>query len=84
MCVLAKHAADTPLLWIGFNLVDKQKGSLGPIEDVMQTGAQWLAKLTVEGKEVLIPLAEQMIIQVSVKNKFVRIDLPDGSLEVYL
>jgi 16S rRNA processing protein RimM len=80
--ILSATAADTPLLWIGFNLVDKDKGSLGPIEDVMQAGPQWLAKLTYEGKEVLIPLIEQMILDVNIRNKYIRMDLPDGLLDL--
>jgi 16S rRNA processing protein RimM len=80
--ILSTTAADTPLLWIGFNLVDKEKGSLGPIEDVMQAGPQWLAKLTYEGKEVLIPLIEQMILDVNIRNKYIRMDLPDGLLDL--
>ena len=80
--ILSATAADTPLLWIGFNLVDKEKGSLGPIEDVMQVGPQWLAKLTYEGKEVLIPLIEQMILDVNIRNKYIRMDLPDGLLDL--
>jgi len=82
--ILKGHAEDSPLLWIGFNLVDKTQGSLGPIEDVMQAGAQWLAKVTVEGKEALIPLVADMILDVNIRNKYVRMDLPEGLLEVYL
>ncbi len=82
--VLKHVKTDSPLLWIGFNLVDKEKGGLGVIEDVLQTGHQWLAKLTIEGKEVLIPLVDEMLLDVSVRNKFVRVDLPEGLIEVYL
>jgi 16S rRNA processing protein RimM len=82
--ILVGTAKDSPLLWIGFNLVDKQKGSLGPIEDVMQVSGQWLAKITIEGKEVLIPLVEQMLIEVNVRNKYIRMDLPEGLIDVYL
>lgn len=81
--VLKDHAEDTPLLWKGFNLVDKNKGSLGPIEEVMEVGPQWLAKITYQGKEVLIPLAEDFLIEINMKNKFVRIELPEGLIEVY-
>ena len=48
----------------------------------MQAGPQWLAKLTYEGKEVLVPLIEQMILDVNVRNKFIRMDLPEGLLEL--
>lgn len=80
--VLSGFANESPLLWIGFNVVDKSIGTLGPIEDVLETGHQWLAKISYEGKEVLIPLIEQMILDVNVRNKFIRVDLPEGLLEL--
>lgn len=82
--VLKNVKTDSPLLWIGFNLVDKEKGGLGVIEDVLQTGHQWLAKLTIEGKEVLIPLVSEMLLDVNIRNRFVRVDLPEGLIDVYL
>ncbi|OSZ78948.1 16S rRNA processing protein RimM [Chitinophagaceae bacterium IBVUCB1] len=82
--VLKDVKNDTPLMWIGFNLVDREKDGLGAIEDVLQTGHQWLAKLTIEGKEVLIPLVDDILVEVNMRNKFVRVDLPEGLLEVYL
>lgn len=82
--VLKEVKTDSPLMWIGFNLVDKEKGGLGPITDVIQTGHQWLAKLEIEGKEVLIPLVDDILIEVNLRNKYVRVDLPEGLLEVYL
>jgi 16S rRNA processing protein RimM len=80
--ILTGHEKDSPLLWIGFKMVDKEKGALGHIDDVMQTGSQWLASLRYEGKEVLVPLIEQMILDVNIRNKFIRVDLPEGLLEL--
>lgn len=82
--ILAGAVTDSPLLWIGFNLVDVNKGAIGQIEDVVQAGPQWLAKLTIEGKEVLVPLVEQMLVDVNMRNKYIRIDLPEGLIDVYL
>ncbi|WP_276132088.1 ribosome maturation factor RimM [Polluticoccus soli] len=82
--ILAEAVTDSPLLWIGFNLVDVNKGTIGQIEDVVQAGPQWLAKLTIEGKEVLVPLVEQMLVDVNMRNKYIRIDLPEGLIDVYL
>ena len=50
----------------------------------METGHQWLAKVTIEEKEVLVPLIEQMLIEVNLRNKFIRVDLPEGLIDVYL
>lgn len=82
--ILAGHEKDSPLMWIGFKLVDKNKGAIGEIQDVVLTGPQWLAKLEYEGKEVLIPLIDQLILDVNVRNKFIRMELPEGLLEIYL
>lgn len=80
--IIKKEAEHTPLLWIGFNIIDKEKGGLGVLEDVMETGHQWLGKLTYNGKEVLIPLIEQMIVDINIRNKYIRVNLPEGLLEL--
>ncbi len=80
--IISGHAAESPLLWIGFKLIDRNKGSLGQIEDVVQTGHQWLAKITWEGREVLVPLIEPMILDLNIKNRFIRMDLPEGLLDL--
>jgi 16S rRNA processing protein RimM len=80
--IIAGYSKESPLLWIGFNIVDKTLGSLGQIEDVFQAGPQWLAKIDHEGKEVLIPLIDQMILDLNIRNKFIRMDLPEGLLDL--
>jgi len=81
--VLSAYAKDSPLMWIGFQVTDVHKGLLGPIEDVMQTGTQWVATLTIDGNEVLLPLVPQMIKDVNIRNRRIIMELPDGLLEVY-
>lgn len=81
--ILAGMVKDSPLLWIGFNLTDRHYGSLGPLEDVVHTGTQWLGKIIFRGREALIPLVEQIIIEVNTRNRFIRVDLPEGLLDVY-
>lgn len=82
--ILSGYTDQSPLLWIGFALTDKHAGPLGDVEDVLQTGTQWLAKLTYKGKEVLIPLIEQTIESIDIKKKTIKTNLPEGLLEVYL
>ncbi len=82
--VLGKFAKDSPLLWIGFKVIDKDKGELGIVDDMMQTPTQWIAQMKYQGKEVLIPLVEQTIDGVDLKKKILHLDLPEGLLEVYL
>ena len=82
--ILANYARESPLLWIGFKIIDKEKGEIGFIDDVTQTGYQWLARLTYKNAEVLIPLIDQTIEKVDIKTKVINVMLPDGLLEVYL
>lgn len=80
--LLEKQDIDSPLLWIGFTIIDKQKGEVGTITDVMQTAHQWLASVSYHEREILIPLIQPMIIDLNVRNKYIRMDLPEGLLEV--
>ncbi len=82
--ILAGFAKQSPLLWIGFSLIDSEKGEIGKIEDVVKSGNQWLGKLTYINAEVLIPLIEQFVNEVDVKGQVIRVTLPEGLLEVYL
>ena len=82
--ILAGLEQQSPLLWIGFSVIDKKSGEIGKIDDVMQTGNQWLAKLIYNNTEVLIPLIDQTIEHINIKTKIINVTLPDGLLEVYL
>jgi len=82
--VLSDYAKQSPLLWIGFSIIDKEKGKIGDIDDVSQTGFQWIAKITYSGVEVLIPLIDQVIEKIDIKTKIINVKLPEGLLEVYL
>ena len=82
--ILSDFARQSPLLWIGFKVIDAGIGEIGIIEDVMQTGNQWLAKLIYKNTEVLIPLIDQTISSLDIKKKIINMTIPDGLLEVYL
>lgn len=82
--ILAEKAADSPLLWIGFEVTDRKHGKLGKIDDIMLTANQWLAQVTYKDSEVLFPLIEQTIEGIDLKKKKMQVNLPDGLLDVYL
>jgi 16S rRNA processing protein RimM len=66
----------------GFMIVDKSMGEIGVIDEVLEMPQQEMAFLKFKGREVLIPLNEQMILEVDEKNRRVLMDLPDGLLEM--
>ncbi|MBS1615067.1 MAG: 16S rRNA processing protein RimM [Bacteroidetes bacterium] len=81
--VLATIGQDSPLLWIGFEAIDEQAGSLGPVEDVYQTAQQWLATVHFRGKEALLPLIDQTLLKIDIPNRKLYLSIPEGLLEVY-
>ncbi len=81
--ILASLARQSPLLWIGFTISDKHYGNAGKIEDVMQAGAQWIAKLNYNGHEALIPLVDATIEGIDIKARILKTTLPEGLLELY-
>jgi 16S rRNA processing protein RimM len=74
---------DSPLLWVGFELIDENEGSIGVVKDVFQTSAQWIASVMHKGNEVLIPLVKPVLQKADMKAKRLLVSLPDGLLDVY-
>ena len=81
--LLAATANESPLMWIGFNVSDEHYGNIGILQDVMQTGAQWIGKLTYKENEVLIPLVNETLEAIDLKRKILKTKIPEGLLEVY-
>jgi 16S rRNA processing protein RimM len=69
---------------IGFEVVDKEKGSIGCISHVMELPTQALFEVNFNGKEILIPIADEIIKKVDRKNKKITIEAPDGLIDLYL
>ena len=66
----------------GYTIMDKTLGEIGAIDEVLEMPQQEMAFLKFKGKEVLIPLNEQLILEVDEKNRLVHMDLPEGLLDV--
>jgi 16S rRNA processing protein RimM len=68
----------------GFVIEDQALGRIGPIQSVFETPGQVIASVSYKGKEVLIPLAENIITRIDASVKTIKVVLPEGLLEVYL
>lgn len=68
--------------WVGFRLKDQTLGELGQIESFIELPQQLLAILHYEGKEVMIPFQEKLILEINPSDKTVLMDLPEGLLEL--
>jgi len=67
---------------LGFTLYNG-KDNLGPIEEVIEQPHQLLLRITLDGKEALIPLHEDTLDKIDRKKQEVHVTLPDGLLDIY-
>lgn len=70
--------------WIGFELIDKNHGSLGNISGVSDNGHQVLLSIAYKGKEVLLPLVEDFIEKVDEEGKKLFFNAPEGLIDLYI
>lgn len=62
----------------GYALIDESLGNLGQIEAIIEMPQQEMAVLNINKKETLIPLNNQLIVEINDKSKTVKMDLPTG------
>src|ERR1700712_3307439 len=68
----------------GFTAVDENEGELGQITAIHEYPQQLIAAVTYKDCEVLFPLNEDTIMGIDVVKNIVKVDLPDGLLDIYL
>ena len=69
---------------IDFEVEDKRLGIVGKIVSINDTSAQPLFELLHGDVEILIPMIDHFLIEIDRKNKKVKMDLPEGLIEMYL
>jgi 16S rRNA processing protein RimM len=75
---------DDDFSWEGYELIDKEFGSLGIVTDVTDNGEQILLTFRFRDKEVILPMAEDFIERIDEDKKQVFFNAPAGLIEVYL
>ena len=69
---------------IGFEVEDKRLGVVGVIQSVNDTTAQPLFEVLNGEVQMLIPMIDLFLVEIDRKNKKVKMDLPEGMIEMYL
>lgn len=69
---------------IGFTIYDAENIEVGTITSINDSAAQAYFEVNAEGKNILIPMIDQFIIEVDRSNKAILMAMPDGLLDVYL
>lgn len=67
---------------VGFTILDITLGEIGAIDEVLDMPQQEMAFLRYKGRDVLVPLNGQMIVEVDENKRIVHMDLPEGLLDV--
>jgi 16S rRNA processing protein RimM len=74
---------NAPINLLGYTIMHNNE-PLGEILEIIEQSHQLLCRLTIKGKEVLIPLNEDTLQKADHKKKEVIVQLPEGLLEIYL
>lgn len=69
---------------VGFEVQDNKLGKLGTVKDFFEAGSNDVMVMDYKGKEVLIPMNDNIVIKADFENKSVQTDLPEGLLELYV
>ena len=82
---LLDEAEDLPSeALVGFNVNDRNKGFIGKITEVQEISNNPLFVIDFEGKEILIPINPDFIIDISESDKTIEVSLPEGLVDLYL
>lgn len=69
---------------IGYQIIDENFGMVGTIVSINDTTAQALFEIEQNGKEILIPINDEIITEVDREQKTITVKAPDGLIELYL
>ncbi len=69
---------------VGFTAIDEDEGELGIITGIQEYPQQLIASVNFKNCEVLFPLNEEIIKGIDVVKEIVRVNLPEGLLDIYL
>lgn len=66
----------------GYMINDATLGDLGMVKEVIESPGQILISFDYEGEERMVPLVDDFVIEVNMPEKTLKLDLPDGILDL--
>lgn len=69
---------------VDFLVIDEEKGVLGKVQEIIEYPTQSLIQMVINGKEVLIPIHDDIIQDVNREEKKIYIKAPNGLIDMYL
>lgn len=68
----------------GFEAIDAVHGNIGIVDTVLELPRQALLQIKKDGKEILVPLVDEVIQKVDRENRKLFLEVPEGLIEIYL
>lgn len=68
---------------IGFQVIDKNSGLIGNVSSYYDHSSQVILSIDHDGKEVLIPINDDIMLVIDKIKKIIQVELPDGLLDIY-
>lgn len=68
---------------IGYLVIDEVHGELGEITNVVEMPQQFIATVDLDGKELMLPLSEDLILDIDQEEEIIEVDLPEGLVDLY-
>ena len=69
---------------LGMTVIDDERGELGTISDVFETGANFVISVRRKGKkDLLIPFLKTVCYDTDIESSVMKVKLPEGLYEIY-
>lgn len=68
---------------VGFLVIDEVHGELGEITAVQEMPQQFIATVDMDGKELMFPLSDDLILGIDSEEEIIEVELPEGLVELY-
>lgn len=69
---------------VGFLVIDEEKGELGNVQEIIEYPTQSLIQILKDGKEILIPIHDDIINDIDREGRKIFIKAPNGLIDMYL
>ena len=88
-CLLPRNSLDdgifeeAPAMWEGWSVVDEGEGAVGQVSGFIDNPGQSLLEVTrKDGSTVLVPVVDEIVLDVDAQDCVIRVDLPSGLLDL--
>jgi 16S rRNA processing protein RimM len=68
----------------GYKVIDKTRGEIGIANDIINYNNNYLLQVFNNNTEILIPVNDEIIIEINDHNKTILVDSPEGLLDLYI